>query len=207
MNIHVCEEPIERVSELTCISIAFQVRSIFDVIMPEEGLQGIHFVERSLEEPYVKDYDAIDGDGPGSWTKRFNLTNWGLIGAYRAGERIGAAVIAFDTPGVNMLKGRDDLAVLWDLRVASEMRGQGVGAALFDAAEAWVSSRGCRRLDVETQNINVPACRFYVARGCTLSAVDRFAYGDLPHEAQLIWTKFLDMSLTSGPTPDELARI
>jgi GNAT superfamily N-acetyltransferase len=100
-------------------------------------------------------------------------------------------VVAFDTPTVEMLEGRRDLAVLWDIRVAPEARGQGVGAALFGAAAAWAAARGCRQLKVETQNVNVPACRFYASQGCVLAAIHRFAYPGLPHEVQLLWYRDL----------------
>jgi GNAT superfamily N-acetyltransferase len=91
-----------------------------------------------------------------------------------------------------MLAGRRDLAVLWDIRVAPERRGTGIGGMLFRAAEAWARARGCTRLDVEMRNINVPACRFYAGNGCQLRAIDRFAYADLPHEVELLWTKHLE---------------
>jgi len=42
-------------------------------------------------------------------------------------------------------------------------------------------------LKVESQNINVPACRFYDAQGCELRAVQHGAYPDLPDEVQLLW--------------------
>ena len=90
-----------------------------------------------------------------------------------------------------MLEGRDDLAVLWDIRVSPEARGQGIGAALFRAAEEWAKARSCRRLKVETQNINVQACRFYARQGCVLATVDRSAYPELPREIKLIWNKVL----------------
>jgi len=112
------------------------------------------------------------------------------------GRLAGAAVIAFDAPGVDMLEGRRDLAVLWDLRVAPDARGQGVGSALFRAAEAWTRARGCTQLKIETQNINAPACSFYAARGCVLGAVHKDAYPELPDEIQLLWYK--DLSLP-GP--------
>jgi len=44
---------------------------------------------------------------------------------------------------------------------------------------------------VETQNINVPACRFYVRMGCALLAINCMAYPELPGEAQLLWCKDL----------------
>jgi GNAT superfamily N-acetyltransferase len=91
-----------------------------------------------------------------------------------------------------MLEGRRDLAVLWDLRVAPQVRGRGVGAALFGAVADWAVGQGCRQLKVETQNTNVAACRFYARQGCVLGALNRFAYPDLPEEVQLLWYKVLD---------------
>lgn len=115
----------------------------------------------------------------------------GLFAAHDDGALVGAAAVAWGTPGLDLLEGRRDLAVLWDLRVAPEARGRGVGTALFRAAEAWAAARGCRHLKVETQSVNVPACRFYARAGCVLGAVHRFAYPGLPDEAQLLWYKAL----------------
>lgn len=89
------------------------------------------------------------------------------------------------------MRGRRDLAVLWDIRVAPEARGKGIGAGLFAAAEAWAVSNGCTRLEIETQNVNVPACRFYSAQGCGLADVTRNAYPRLPDEVHLLWHKDL----------------
>ena len=191
MSVEVVEESAAELPELARIPISFQVRSVLDVAGPDES-GGFVLTERSLDVPYLKDYDAIRGEGPTRWAKRFDLTNWGFLAARVKGRRVGAATIAFDTPGVDMLEGRRELAVLWDLRVAPEARGQGVGSALFRAAEAWARARGCTELKIETQNINVPACRFYAAQGCVLRAVDRDAYPGLPDEIQLLWYRSLN---------------
>ena len=90
------------------------------------------------------------------------------------------------------------MAVLWDIRVSPEARGRGVGSALFAAAEAWAKARGCRELKVETQNVNVPACRFYMRQGCVLGAVNRRAYPGLPAEIQLLWYKDLTRTARTG---------
>jgi len=45
-------------------------------------------------------------------------------------------------------------------------------------------------LKVETQNINVPGCRFYAKQGCELGAIHRYGYAgcpDIAHEAMLFW--------------------
>jgi GNAT superfamily N-acetyltransferase len=105
------------------------------------------------------------------------------------GARVGGAAVALGTSNVELLEGRKDLAVLWDLRVAGEARRHGVGTALVRAASAWALGRGCTDLKVETQNVNVPACRFYAAQGFELRAINRLAYRTLPDEVQLLWYK------------------
>lgn len=72
----------------------------------------------------------------------------------------GRATIAFNTPGLRLLEGRRDLSVLWDIRVAPDARGKGIGSALFERVEVWAKANGCCQLKVETQNINVRACDF-----------------------------------------------
>lgn len=101
-------------------------------------------------------------------------------------------MLAFDTPGVHLLEGRRDLAVLWDLRICPRCRGRGIGRALFAGAERWAAARGCVQLKIETQNINVPACRFYEGRGCELKGIQRGAYPAQPDEVQLLWYKTLE---------------
>lgn len=191
MDIQISEEPISALAELSQVSIAFEVDRVFDIEPQAGSPSGFVLSERAICTPYVKDYDAIEGGGPTHWARRFDISNWGLIAARLTGRRVGGAVIAFNTADISMLEGRSDLAVLWDIRVSPEFRGQGVGSALFGAAEAWALARGCRQLKVETQNINVPACKFYARQRCVLRGIQRFAYPQLPDEVQLFWYKDL----------------
>lgn len=162
---------------------------------PGAGLGGLRLAEEPVETPYVKDYDAL-GELPTDWPSMFDVSNWAFFLALagpptaKGFTELGAAAVAFNTAGVNMLEGRSDLAVLWDLRVHPDRRGQGVGRALFQHAAAWARARGCRQLKVETQNVNVRACRFYAAQGCELGAIHRYGYAHCPpvaHEAMLLW--------------------
>lgn len=50
----------------------------------------------------------------------------GVLSAFDGPSRVGGAVVAWRTPGADMLEGRDDLAVLWDIRVHPEYRGRGI---------------------------------------------------------------------------------
>jgi ribosomal protein S18 acetylase RimI-like enzyme len=198
MDLEITEEPIVAAAELARVSIAFEVESVFDVSAQDGGLGGLVLSERRLDVSYVKDYDTMEGENPTQWAERFDVSNWGLIGARSHGVRVGGAVVAFNTKGINMLEGRRDLAVLWDIRVSQEARGRGVGFALFRAVEAWAEARGCRQVKIETQNINVPACRFYARQGCVLGAINRFAYPEHPDEVQLLWHKMLPHRAPTG---------
>jgi GNAT superfamily N-acetyltransferase len=189
MRFEVSEDNLANLEDYARIRMSFVVRHILDVVALDDGLSGFRLSERELEIPYVKDYDAIES--PLQWTRSFDMSKWGFFVARSQGVSLGGAAVAFDTPGVTMLEGRRDLAVLWDIRVAGEARGQGVGTALFAAVEKWAVARGCVRLKVETQNINLPACRFYAKQGCVLGSIHRFAYPEFPSEAQLLWYKQL----------------
>jgi GNAT superfamily N-acetyltransferase len=174
------------VAEYASIPIAFEVKSVFSA---QAGVDGAFvLIEDPVAHPYIKDYDA-HGERPEDWATRFDTSRWALLLARDEGCCVGAAAVAFDTPDVDMLEGRTDLAVLWDIRVSPAVRRRGVGRRLFQAAENWASAQGCRELKVETQNINVAACRFYAALGCELRIVREEVYPACPGEAQFLWYK------------------
>ena len=192
MGLVVEQESLDLLARHAQISIGFLVDRVLELSLPGgSGLGGIALSEVPVERSWRKDYDAGDGNGPMEWPKKFDLNHWGLLGAYENHERVGGAVIAHRTPQINMLEGRDDLAVVWDLRVAPAARGRGVGSALFRGVEEWARARGCHELKVETQNVNVAACRFYVRMGCSLGAINSHAYSARPDEAQLLWYRSL----------------
>jgi len=184
VTIDVRELGMDALEQLASLPSSFSVDRIFEVAARQDGYA---LSERSLAEPYRKDYDALES--PLSWPKRFDVSKWTLFGAFAEGAIVGGAVAAFDTPGVEMLENRRDLVVLWDLRVTPSHRRRGIGSALFGAVESWARARKCSELSVETQNINVAACRFYARHGCSLAAIDPSAYSNLPMETQLIWRK------------------
>ena len=130
MTIELTEEPMAALPEYARVPIIFTVDRVLDVTTRDDG-RGFALSERRLEVPYEKDYDAIAGEGPSQWRRRFDLSKWALFTARFANRIVGGATVAFDTPGLTMLEGRRDLAVLWDIRVAPDARRQGVGSALF----------------------------------------------------------------------------
>lgn len=188
MTIEEASIPSDRLAEYRAVPITFEVTSTLHA--HADGRGAFRLVEHAVGLPYTKDYDAIT-EPPEEWATTFDTSRWRLLLARIDSQCVGGATIAVNTPALDMLEGRDDLAVLWDIRVAPPYRGRGIGRRLFASAEAVAVARGCCELKVETQNINVAACRFYAAMGCALRVVRQEAYPACPGEAQFLWYKAL----------------
>ena len=193
MEIEVLPVNTEALAEYSTIPSRVEVRSRLSVDLLNNGLGGIVLHEEEVVLPYVKDYDslalAIEGEGLTRWLRKFDTNNWALFLAREDGVLVGGATAAFRTPQVHMLGSRDDIAVLWDIRVRPEHHRSGIGSSLFAEAAKWSKERNCKYLKVETQDVNVPACLFYVRQGCRLGEINRFAYTDprVASEVMLVW--------------------
>lgn len=116
------------------------------------------------------------------------MDNWGFFIIYDGDKPVAGAITAYDTPDINMLNGRDDMTVLWDIRIHPDYRGQSLGRQLIEYIKRWAVKRDCVVLKIETQNINVNACRFYHAMGAKLDGIQRHAYpGEESHEIMFLW--------------------
>jgi GNAT superfamily N-acetyltransferase len=191
MKVVIEEIPVSRLTEYARVPIVFQVKSIYQVELRDGGLGGMAMKETPVQEPYLKNYDIEEK--PTDWPGMFDVSRWGFFLALEGTTPVGAAAVAFDTTGVFMLEARRDLAVLWDIRVCPEWRG--VGIPLFRHAAKWSRAHGCTQVKIETQNINVPACRFYQRMGARLGEIHRFGYAANPavaHEVMLCW--YLDLA-------------
>jgi ribosomal protein S18 acetylase RimI-like enzyme len=186
MDCRVTEESLDRLPEFSRIPIRFEVRSVFDV--EGDDPSSALLVERPLAKPWVKDYDSYKEERPTRWRERWDISNWGLLAARLGEQWVGGCALAYRTDGVDKLEGRDDLVALWDIRVHPDFRRKGIGRELFRAAIQWARDRQCRELKIETQNINVPACRFYRKQGSRLCSINRTAYDDFPDEIELMWS-------------------
>ena len=189
MSVEIRESGPEVLGDYAKVPIRFRVSALFHVEGTGETSGTFRLVEEPVETPYFKDYDLLEGGGPASWPKRFDVRNWAFFIGWEGPEPVGAAAVAFDAPGLDMLEGRNDLAVLWDIRVHPAYRGRGTGTKLFRYAAEWARDRGARSLRIETQNTNVRACRFYINQGCRLERAVRNAYAaPLAEEVMLLWT-------------------
>jgi len=192
MEYKIIEINIDDMQKYAAVPISFNVKSILEPVQIDKGIGGIKFVEREVI-PYIKNNDEF-GSGAVNWHKRFDTSNWVRFAVIDKEKNfIGGATVAYNTENVNMLEGRIDITVLWDLRVHPKYRGIGIGRALIDKVAEWSKSKDCVMIKIETQNSNVRACRFYSAMGCRLGGIKMHNYKEkgLENEIMLFW--YLDL--------------
>lgn len=197
MNVEVVSESTAHLAEYSSIPIGFTASAYLDDSAIDAALGGAAFSATPLAVPLWKDYDADPGARPTDWPTRFDVASWRIFAAFIDGRRVGGAALVPNHSGdADLLDGRSDVALLWDLRVAPDVRRCGIGAALLARLADAAAQAGATELRVETQQINVPACRFYAGRGFRLASARRGAYPTLPDEIQLLWTRHLRSAIT-----------
>ncbi|MEK7433234.1 MAG: GNAT family N-acetyltransferase [Cyanobacteriota bacterium] len=190
MEIKIVKIDKEELIEYSKIPMSFEINSFFDISLKKNGLEGITITEKIIDKPYLKDYDKYEN--PTLWVNDFDLTNWGIfIAKNEFSENIGGLAVAYKTQGNHMLEGRDDMTVLWDIRIHPNYRKNGIGSLLFKKAVDFSKEHNCKIIKIETQNNNVPACKFYAKQGCYLGGIHPNIYKEFPDEIQLLWYKEL----------------
>lgn len=158
---------------------------------PDNGLGGLLLREVPVS-PYTKDLSQYEIAS--DYEKEFDISNWKFFMAFDGGIPVGGITLASRTENVQMLDGRNDLCVLWDIRVHDAYKRQGIGKKLFELGVQWAVETGLSQIKIECQNNNIPACKFYQKQGAVLSAINEYAYHqdpDIRGEIQLIW--YLDL--------------
>lgn len=175
----------EALSEYPKISPAFMVSSVLQCKVIQGGLGGILLEEQPVAEPYVKDTYDVD---PEQWKAQFDTSGWAFFIAYEDDIPVGCATVASPSDKLDACGGRADMAVLWDIRVDRNHRRHSIGSQLLRRCADWAKENGYKVLGIETQNVNVPACRFYARQGCELAEIRITAEcAEVAHEAMLIW--------------------
>lgn len=177
--------------EYDTIPMQVNVNSHYELERINNGLGGILLKEVPVK-PYTRDFSEYAKAT--KFSEKFDITNWAFFMAFDDEKPIGAVTIVSRTPDIRMLDGRDDLTVLWDIRVDDKYKHQGIGQKLFDLAVEWSRSNGFKQMKIECQNNNVPACKFYHKQGAILRKIDEYAYIDdteSAFEVQFIW--YLDL--------------
>jgi len=77
MSVDIREEALTlaALSEHAVIPIAFVVDRVLEVRLLDGGLSGMSLTEAAVTDPYVKDYDALEGAWPQHWPGRFDVSH------------------------------------------------------------------------------------------------------------------------------------
>lgn len=187
MRIAVHEQTMAAMQAYARVSTAFRVERRLVLSADPSAPSGVSLSEDAVVAPFVKDYDVLPGNHPTEWARRLDTARWRVFAAFVGDAQVGGAILILpkDHAGVQTV------AELWDLRVSPAWRRRGVARALWSTVEAAALAAGARALKIETQQINVAACRLYEAQGCVLDRVDAEAYPGLPDEVALHWHKAL----------------
>jgi GNAT superfamily N-acetyltransferase len=194
VSIEIRRDDDRRFAEYGSVSSAFEVRERVDLARHTSAFPVIPTC--AMSPTWTKDYDALPANAPADWPARFDVRAWLMLAACVGSRRVGGAIVVTDDATLVGLGGRPGCALLWDLRVAPDMRGRGIGRALLARAERTAEAAERRAVDVETQDVNVPACRLYAAAGYQLLELTPDAYPRAPSEVRLVWTKAFRLDFT-----------
>lgn len=173
------------------VAMNVNVHSEYEVKRINNGLGGLVLEEVSVE-PYIKDLSIYEHAI--EYENEFDITNWRFYMAFDDDIPVGAMTVAGKTEGLNMLYGRKDACVLWDIRVSDTYKRIGIGQKLLDMGVLNAKKDGYQQMIIECQNNNVQACKFYQKQGAVLSKIDMYAYylePEIRNEIQFIW--YLDI--------------
>ena len=168
-----------------------EIKSELRVQLLDGGLGGFVFEEVAVT-PCIKNLAKYEPAM--ELEKQFDISTWKFFMAFDGDLPVGAASPAGTTPGLYMAGNRDDVCVLWDIRIADAYKHQEIGQKLFDLCREAGKRDGYHQMIIECQNNNITAIHFYRKQGAVLGKVDRYAYYTEPecrNEVQLIW--YLDL--------------
>lgn len=75
------------------------------------------------------------------------------------------------------------------LIISKSHRGNGIGTALLKRAKVWALEKEMKGFTLETQDVNLLACRFYSKNGFTIGSVDNLLYANSKYanEKAVFW--------------------
>ncbi len=170
------------IPNLTQIRPTYRTNTILELERTGSGLQvGWKLVERELETPFDK----------GSGYDLNEIMQADIAERFLRTDDVYQRVAEFEGRLIGFLEVElqhwNNSANLWNLMIDLDYRGKGLGRRLWHRAIDFARQEGVRTLLIETQNTNVPACRFYERMGCHLCGVHEAFYTDELNEFALFW--------------------
>lgn len=132
------------------------------------------------DAPFIDDWSEKDYQTLTDCLKRTVLEAGFVYGAFYDGNLKGfVAVVA------GLFGGENKYLDLASIHVSEDMRGQGIGKALFLAAKSWAKENGAKKLYISAHSA-VESQAFYKAMGCAEAAVYHQGHvEEEPYDCQL----------------------
>ncbi|MDN4608277.1 streptothricin N-acetyltransferase SatA [Sporosarcina highlanderae] len=148
---------------------------VFGRIVPTFVNNVWNYTEELFTEPYFKKYEDDEIDM--SYVEEESKA---VFFYYDKNKCIGRIKIRSNWNG---------FALIEDIAVAKNYRKNGVGKSLLHKATEWALEKNSIGLMLETQDINLSACRFYAKNHFVIGAVDTMLYSNFPtaNEIAVFW--------------------
>ena len=149
-----------------------------ELIAAAQSLDGMITVDAIARPRLDAGVPGYDVSPVAPFTKRYGLPPEELRDAIARPDRSAMLVRSGDRVIGRLLISEHWNRYAWieDLVVDAGSRRLGAGRALIAWAEDWTRSRGLPGIMLETQNVNVAACRFYERCGFVLGGFDQWFY-------------------------------
>ena len=130
------------------------------ILHVEDGV--IHYSVVRVQ-PYVKQYGFEQDDYSDFISNSESTVYFAYVDGLLAGQIV-------------LKRNWNNYAWINDFVVDVEFRRHGIGCALMQQAVVWAKDKQLPGIMLETQDVNVPACRFYEKFGLTLRGFDTHLY-------------------------------
>ncbi|WP_336786677.1 GNAT family N-acetyltransferase [Paenibacillus sp. MMO-177] len=133
------------------------------------------YTEEIFSEPYMKQYENDDIDD--SYIKDSEKA---VFFYYADDKCIGRIKLRSNWNG---------FALVEDIGISGSWRQQGIGTRLLEKAVEWAKQHHQIGLMLETQDINLSACRFYASNHFIIGGLDTMLYSKFStaHEKAVFW--------------------
>jgi len=176
MNLRIEKLNLENMGDLKKIDDSFETNSALE-LKTRDGEITYEIREIPL---YKKTYGEIEEQ---EWRSFINSETGAAFLAYKEDQIAGR---------ISLKKHWNNFAFI-DIAVDRLFRRQGIGRQLLSTAIEWARKQNFPGIILETQDINVSACKFYESCGCRIGGFDKFLYKgvNLPREETAVFWYYL----------------
>ncbi|EJL73595.1 GNAT family N-acetyltransferase [Chryseobacterium populi] len=144
----------------------YETDKIF-VVSAIETADSFEFKLREKNQKYTKNWETNSDD----ITELNEIIEQGhSFGAFDNGELIGWIICDF--------REWNNSLFIENMLISEEFRGQNIGKLLIKSISREARDLGCRLVELETQNTNYPAIRFYQSAGFNITGINTKLYDD-----------------------------